>query len=67
MSKYYTIDSEKLDRITAIVNKNTDPKVTEEIVEAHICADWREGEEHQRWINNASDTEIADWVTTTTY
>ena len=58
----FKIDREKLEAVTRIMNNETDPAVTEEIVEAEICADWNEGEEHQEWIDTASAQEIADWL-----
>lgn len=59
----YRIDSNKLSEITRIVNRETDPKVTEEIVEAEICGqDWHEGADHQAWIDSAPAREIADWL-----
>lgn len=59
----YRIDSEKLAEVTRILNQETDPKATEEMVEAEICGqDWAEGSEHQEWIDNAPAREIADWV-----
>ena len=45
------------------MNRETDPKVTEEIVEAEICGqDWHEGADHQAWIDSAPAREIADWL-----
>ena len=67
MRNYYTIDAEKLTKIVEIVNLETDPAATEELIEAHICADWHEGAEHQAWIDNARPQEIADWVAATAY
>jgi hypothetical protein len=64
---YYTIDREKLEEVTAILNAETDPRVTESEVQAHICGDWHEGDEHQEWINSASTREIADWISATVY
>ncbi len=58
----FTIDQEKLEEITRILNKETDPKATEELVKAEICADWHNAEEHQEWINEAPPAEIADWL-----
>lgn len=60
----YTIDAEKLADVTRILNAETDPKATEELVEAEICGDWNEGAEHQAWINSATPREIADWLAT---
>jgi len=58
----FHIDSDKLARVTEIVNRDTDPRVTEDEIEAEICADWNEGQEHQDWIDTASAEEIADWI-----
>ena len=59
----YRIDSEKLAEVTRILNQETDPKVTEEMVEVEICGrDWSEGSEHQAWIDSTSAREIADWL-----
>lgn len=57
------IESNKLAEVTRILNQETDPKATEEMVEAEICGqDWAEGSEHQAWIDSASAREIADWL-----
>jgi len=69
----YTIDAEKLATVTEIVNLRTDPRATEELVQATICADWlgdddvrpsagSDGQGHQAWIDEASAEEIADWI-----
>lgn len=63
----YTIEQNKLEAITAIINNTIDPAVTEETIEEHITADWHEGDEHQAWIDSASAEEIADWVAVTAY
>ena len=60
----YTIDGEKLAEVTRIVNEETDPRATEELIRDNVCADWHEGQEHQDWINKASAQEIADWLAT---
>ena len=60
----YTIDGEKLAEVTRIVNEETDPRATEELIRDNVCYDWREGQEHQDWINKASAQEIADWLAT---
>lgn len=59
---YYKIDSDKLEKITELFNEQVDPKATEQLVEAEICADWHEGQEHQDWIVTASVQEIVDWL-----
>ncbi|MCP4567944.1 MAG: hypothetical protein GY841_10230 [FCB group bacterium] len=58
----YHIDAEKLEQVTDIVNNETDPAATAELVKAEICADWNEGDEHQAWIESATPQEIADWI-----
>jgi hypothetical protein len=58
----FTIDQDKLEEITRIFNKETDPKATEELVKAEICADWHNAEDHQEWINEATPAEIAEWL-----
>ena len=63
----HTIEREKLEKVTEIINDETDPRVTESELEAHICADWHEGAEHQDWINTADPREIADWISATVY
>ena len=60
----YTIDSDKLTAVTGIINAETDPAATEDLIEAEICADWNEGDEHQEWIDSADPQEIADWLAT---
>ena len=62
MSGNYRIDADKLARVTEIVNRDTDPKATEALIESEICADWAEGDEHQAWIDKATPAEIADWI-----
>ncbi len=59
---YYTISAEKLAKVVKIFNRETDPAATDDIIEAEICADWNEGDEHQAWIDGASPQEIADWL-----
>ena len=59
----HIIDDDKLAEVTRIMNRNTDPEVTEEIVETEICADWwSEGAEHQAWIDGADAAAIANWL-----
>lgn len=62
----YTIDRNKLEAVTAVINATVDPAVTEETLAAHICADWHEAD-HQSWIDSASADEIAQWVAATAY
>lgn len=60
--KNYTISNDKLNKVAEIVNRETDPKATTELIETEICADWNEGAEHQKWVDTASAQEIADWI-----
>lgn len=62
MAKNFTISSDKLNKVAEIVNRETDPRATAELIETEICADWNEGAEHQQWINTARPQEIADWL-----
>jgi len=64
MAKFFEIDGDKLEKVTRIVNRDTDPAATEELIETEICADWNEGKEHQDWIDTADAEEIADWLAT---
>jgi hypothetical protein len=59
---YYQIDDEKLEAVADIVNRETDPAATPDLIRSHICADWSEGQEHQDWIDEAEPEEIADWL-----
>ncbi len=58
----YKLDSEKLDEVTRLFNQQVDPRATEELVKAEICADWNEGDEHQEWITSSTAQEIVDWL-----
>jgi hypothetical protein len=58
----FKIDREKLAEVTEIINRDTDPRATEELIETEICADWNEGDEHQEWLDNADADEIASWL-----
>ena len=58
----YTIDQSKLEEVTTIFNRQTDPAATEDLVKSEICADWNEGQAHQDWIDSASPQQIADWL-----
>lgn len=60
----FKISQEKLEEVTRIINNETDPRATEQVIEETICADWNEGAEHQEWIDSASAREIADWLAT---
>ena len=59
----YTINNEKLAKVTKIVNDEIDPRATE----THITDDWPEGQEHQDWIDTADARDIADWIGMTVY
>jgi hypothetical protein len=58
----YTITNEKLEQVTAIVNRDTDPAATDELIRTEIEAGWHGCEGHQKWIDSASVEEIADWI-----
>jgi hypothetical protein len=58
---YYTIDNKKLKSVTRIFNREV-RQATEDLIEAEICSDWNEGRRHQKWIDEASPQEIADWI-----
>jgi len=62
----YTIQQNKLEEITRIYNQQVDPKATEDTVQAEICADWNEGDEHQEWIDTASVQTIVNWLASLT-
>lgn len=59
---YYTIDAAKLAAVVEIVNRETDPAATNDLIETEICADWNEGADHQAWVDSATPQEIADWL-----
>ncbi len=61
MTEYYDISNEK---VLAIVNTETGQKfhLTEDEVTEFATADWKEGQEHQDWLDNATPEEIAGWV-----
>lgn len=60
MAEYYTIDSDKLAQVVTLVQARH--PLTAEQVRQFCLDDWPEGDEHQRWLDNASTEEIADWV-----
>lgn len=31
-------------------------------METHVCGEWREGDDHQAWLDTAPAREIADWL-----
>ena len=57
----YTIDREKLEAVVNVYSES-EPNVSTADVEAYICGDWPEGQEHQDWIDSADPQEIADWI-----
>ena len=63
----YTIDKNKLQAVIRIVNNETDPTATDELIEQFVTADWHEGDEHQEWLNEADAQEIADWIAACVY
>ena len=62
----YTIDNEKLAEVTRIINAETDPKATEELIEAEICGDWNEGAAKARLLQMFEAVGLEDaWTTAT--
>ena len=58
----YTIGSDKLAQVVKLFNEQVDTEATDDLVEREITADWNEGDEHQKWIDNAPAQEIVDWL-----
>ena len=58
----YTIDTDKLNKVTEMFNDQVDPQATSDLVESEICAPWNEGSKHQLWIDSADEQEIVDWL-----
>ena len=56
----FRIDEEKFNEVLRLVQEFLDRPAHE--VEAFILADWREGQEHQEWLDTAAPEEIADWA-----
>ena len=63
----YTIDSSKLEDVVRIINNETDPAATDELIEGFLTTDWHEGDEHQEWLDKSNAQEIADWVAACVY
>lgn len=55
---YYKFDPDKCAAVAAAIGRQYGE------VQAVCCADWPEGDEHQRWLEAAPVDEIADWVAT---
>ena len=62
ITTHFHIDSDKLAEITNIINRDTDPAVTEDVILAELLSDWNEDKEHSEFINNATAEEIANWL-----
>lgn len=58
---YFTLPDEKLAEVVAAVQRAL-PTIPADAIRDFILDDWAEGEEHQRWLDKAGVTEIADWV-----
>ena len=56
----FRIDEEKFNEVLRLVQEFLDRPAHE--VEAFILADWREGQEHQEWLDTATPEEIANWA-----
>jgi hypothetical protein len=54
----YHLDEEK----AAEIGRLTDPRLTGAQVIAYACGEWKEGQEHQDWLNSASAQGIAEWI-----
>ena len=52
----------KIDQVVELVMARID--TTEADVREFINYDWPEGEEHTKWLGEATVEEIADWVIT---
>lgn len=63
----YTIEDSKLNKVVEIINQNTDPAATEELIGDVCLYDWPEGREHQEWLDSASPEEIANWIAAVHY
>lgn len=57
MDNHFSMSQERIEEVVAC-----DGSLTYAEVEAFCCADWSEGDEHQRWLDTAPAAEIADWV-----
>jgi hypothetical protein len=54
--EYYTISEPRLERVAELARLPLDR------VREYLLADWPEGAEHQAWLDNAPEREIAAWV-----
>lgn len=61
------IDQTKLEEVTKVINNESQPNATEEIVQIAICEGWDNEEEHQNWLNNADAQEITEWLQATVW
>ena len=59
---YFTIDSDKLIKVTEIFNEKYDTKTTAVLIKAEILADWHNADDHQKWIDEADPAVISDWL-----
>jgi len=57
----FRIDEEKFKEVLRLVQEFLDWPTCFE-VESFVLADWREGQEHQEWLDTAAPEEIADWA-----
>lgn len=63
----FTINQEKLEAITEIINDEAQPSATTQEVEAFVLGDWSPEDEHQEWLDEADTQEIADWIIATVW
>jgi len=60
----YHIDSEKLEAV-ANAYAEFEPNASTPDIEAYICADWNEGQEHQDWIQRSRTGSPPEYSRTT--
>jgi len=58
----FSIQPLKLGQVIAIVRAFYNSQIAGEKIEEFILADWHGGQEHQDWLDEATSTEIADWI-----
>lgn len=58
----FSIQPLKLGQVIAIVRAFYNVQIDAGKIELFILADWHEGQEHQDWLDEATSTEIADWI-----
>ena len=59
--------NEKVNEITRILNTDTDPAATEEMVKSHLSNGQEKGSKQQKWLDSATPAEIAEWIAKEVY